>query len=163
MGRYALFSTLFIGRFLVMNTNPFAYQAVLPLPTVSSNESYSLNPSPLLLPTCVGEECFAGTHFLTVKADKKRTLLLVEQERGVLLEKVIFLMISEVERRLPKHDFVRVHRSHLVNKHSIVRYEHNGKDGLIWLAGLKEPLVVSRTYKKAFLREMRGIPQLEFK
>jgi LytTr DNA-binding domain len=128
-----------------------------PMNATTAREGEKRNPNPVLLPTCADNECFLADDIVAVKADKKCTLLLVKQGCTRLVEKVVFSMISDIEKRLPENDFVRVHRSHIVNKRKIHRYENRKKDGLVWLEGETKPVPVSRTYKKALLLALEKV------
>ena len=52
------------------------------------------------------------------------------------------------EERLAAFDFMRVHKSHVVNMSAVVGFASCGKEGVLTLQGGKE-LAVSRTYKAA--------------
>lgn len=52
------------------------------------------------------------------------------------------------EERLAAFDFMRVHKSHVVNMSAIIGFASCGKEGVVTLQGGKE-LAVSRTYKAA--------------
>jgi two-component system, LytTR family, response regulator len=52
---------------------------------------------------------------------------------------------------LLEHDFIRVHKSHLVNKKYVTHFD---KEGLLWLTDGSH-IVVSRRKKDEVLKELR--------
>ena len=57
------------------------------------------------------------------------------------------------EERLAAFDFMRVHKSHVVNMSAVVGFASCGKEGVLTLQGGKE-LAVSRTYKAALTQTL---------
>jgi two-component system LytT family response regulator len=63
--------------------------------------------------------------------------------------------MKEYEDILNEHDFIRVHKSHLVNKKFV---KHLDKEGLLWLTDGSN-IVVSRRKKEEVLKELSNSTQ----
>ncbi len=61
--------------------------------------------------------------------------------------------LAEWEQWLPTGDFMRIHRSHIINRHHIAQWEHDGKEGIVRMSN-DEILAISRTHKADFIERI---------
>lgn len=62
-------------------------------------------------------------------------------------KKIVYASLTELEEKLKKNNFLRVHKSYIVNLSLIRKVEGN----LIYIEGRKEPIPCGTGYKKMFL------------
>ena len=63
---------------------------------------------------------------------------------------IVSRTLKDYEDILAEHDFIRAHKSHLVNKKFV---KHFDKEGLLWLTDGSH-IVVSRRKKEEVLKEL---------
>jgi two-component system LytT family response regulator len=89
-------------------------------------------------------------HFLkiddTVMINASKSYTIITDRTGK--KYLISRSISEWESRLPEEHFCRVHRNSIVNFNFIEKTEKSGNTAIISMAGIPDPVVVSRGYFK---------------
>lgn len=63
-----------------------------------------------------------------------------------------FLMISEIDEKLPKDQFIRVHRSYIVNMHAIKKITKKGSSHVATLNGCDAEIPIGRSRAKEFFK-----------
>lgn len=108
-----------------------------------------------------GEESSVENDYIFVKTEAKGKMLKINLKDIDYIEgmknyvaihhagnkTLALLNMKDLEARLPKHSFIRVHRSFLVSIHKIVAVEGN----LILLKNIQADIVLGDTYKASFL------------
>ncbi len=124
---------------------------------VAFDDIDAANIAHIQLPTAQGDVIFAVESIMLFEGKREMTICSVfEAASGTVQKTTVFLMLSAVEEKLPKRDFVRVHKSFIVNVGYALRFEHNGKDGILTMKHGEPPLTVTRVYKKALLERLKG-------
>ncbi|MCX6318767.1 MAG: LytTR family DNA-binding domain-containing protein [Bacteroidetes bacterium] len=109
-------------------------------------------PAPVLIvPACNGTQWIPVASIIRVEARSNYSKLYFSSGNCLVVAKVL----RWFEQRLPAAQFIRLHRTHLVNKDFISRYV-NGTGGRIVLQdGLQ--LDVSKRRKQQFLKNWYGL------
>ncbi|WP_444930107.1 LytR/AlgR family response regulator transcription factor [Microbulbifer sp. SSSA002] len=90
-----------------------------------------------------------------------KDIVCLRAERGIIFayhqsglsHALIQQSVTDLEAQLDPQKFIRINRSDIVNIEYVQRFEAYGKDTLaIYLSGLNEPLVTSKTRSSAFRR-----------
>jgi two-component system LytT family response regulator len=110
--------------------------------------------SQLLLTTARGQETVRLAEILFCEANGQNTNLFTINQEGAVQKMLVFVMLADIEKMLPKRDFVRVHNSFIVQVQHIALFQHNAKDGTLTMQDTSI-IPVSRTYKKALLEYLQ--------
>lgn len=112
--------------------------------------STSKEPTKLMLPTMEGFEIIKADDILYCEADNNFTRFFLTDKRKLLICKTL----KYFEDILSDLQFVRIHRSHLININYVIRYT-KGKGGFVTLENHKE-LEVSPKKKAQFLQALKN-------
>ncbi len=95
----------------------------------------------LILPTDRGLRLIQTVQIIRIQALSNYSRLYFNDGRSLVVAKVL----GWFEEKLAEHDFIRIHRTHLVNTRFISEYSYAGKAGLMLRNG--ERIAVSRRKK----------------
>ena len=101
----------------------------------------------LALSTMDGVHFFNTEQIIRLEGENNYTRFFFSDQRPLLISRTL----KEYEEILHDHNFLRVHKSHLVNKAFV---KHLDKEGMLWLTD-GSSLVVSRRKKDEVLRELK--------
>jgi two-component system, LytTR family, response regulator len=101
----------------------------------------------LALSTMEGVHFFKPEQIIRLDGENNYTRFFFTDQRPLLVSRTL----KEYEEILNEHNFLRVHKSHLVNKAFV---KHIDKEGLLWLTDGSH-IAVSRRKKEEVLRELR--------
>lgn len=104
----------------------------------------------LILPTCRGFERINCNHIVRIEASSNYSRLFFTDGNTLVVAKVLHWF----EKQIGMHMFLRIHRTHLVNKNFIRSYL-NGNSGQICLDN-GERIQVSKRKKSSFLNSWRA-------
>ncbi|MFI5172535.1 MAG: LytR/AlgR family response regulator transcription factor [Chitinophagales bacterium] len=104
----------------------------------------------LALPTSEGLEIIKTHELIRLEADSRYTNLFLTENRKLLITK----NLGEFEEILQKNDFVRVHKSHLINLDHVKKYVR-GEGGQLLMTDDKW-VDVSRYKKDELLKKLQG-------
>jgi two-component system, LytTR family, response regulator len=102
----------------------------------------------LMLPTCKGIEVIDKETIIRVEAVSNYSKLFFKSGKVLVVAKVL----SRIESQLSSPQFIRIHRTHLINKQFIQRYRNGEKACVELLNG--ELIDVSKSKKAAFLKNL---------
>ncbi len=126
---------------------------------VALDDIDAANIAHIQVPTAQGDVIFAVESIMSFEGKREMTICSVLEAASSTVQKTtIFLTLSVVEEKLPKRDFVRVHKSCVINLRYAKAFQHSGKDGKLTMK-YGEVVNVSRTYKKALLERINGVPR----
>ena len=91
------------------------------------------------------------TDILCAIADGNYTHVCLTQNRKVKVQR----KLKEVDQLLAEENFVRIHRSHLINLEHVVRFENQSSEAVYLSDGTQ--LVVSRNRKTNFIERFTRI------
>lgn len=100
----------------------------------------------LALSTTEGVFFFVPSEIVRLEGENNYTRFYFASQKPMLVSKTL----KEYEEILAEHDFIRAHKSHLVNKKFV---KHLDKEGLLWLTDGSH-IVVSRRKKEEVLKEL---------
>jgi hypothetical protein len=110
----------------------------------------------LIVTTVLGTEAFAFERIVACVTERKNTAI---TSIGDIQPRLVFHGLAEVEAMMKKSlyadkQFIRCHRSCILNLEYCRAWTHDGKDALVRLTygDVIEERTVSRTYKAAFVR-----------
>jgi two-component system, LytTR family, response regulator len=98
------------------------------------------------IPTTHGFMIFQQSDIMHCKADGPYTHFFMNGKTGKITSSV---NLGQVEQKLDKNVFFRVHKSHIINRHYVKEY-HRGEGGTVKMANQTE-IPVSRIFKEDFL------------
>ncbi|MBN8674192.1 MAG: response regulator transcription factor [Chitinophagales bacterium] len=101
----------------------------------------------LALNTMEGVFFFEPREIIRLEGESNYTRFFFKGQKPILVSRTL----KEYEDILQEHDFIRAHKSHLVNKKYV---KHLDKEGLLWLTDGSH-IVVSRRKKEDVLRELK--------
>lgn len=105
----------------------------------------------IVLPTLEGFEVISINQIVHCTAEDNFTNFTLNQGKKMMICK----NLKHYENLLADFDFIRIHKSHLVNKHFVQRYR-KGKGGMVTMSNGDE-ISVSSSRKKEFLESFGGI------
>jgi two-component system, LytTR family, response regulator len=109
-------------------------------------------PAPVLIvPACNGLQRILVASIIRVEARSNYSKLYFSSGHCLVVAKVL----RWFEQRLPAAQFIRLHRTHLVNKDFICRYVNGTGGRIVLLDGLQ--LDVSKRRKQQFLKNWYGL------
>jgi two-component system LytT family response regulator len=100
----------------------------------------------LALSTTEGVFFFIPSEIIRLEGESNYTRFYFANQKPMLVSRTL----KEYEDILAEHDFIRAHKSHLVNKRFV---KHLDKEGLLWLTDGSH-IVVSRRKKEEVLKEL---------
>jgi len=100
----------------------------------------------LALSTTEGVFFFVPSEIIRLEGESNYTRFYFANQKPMLVSRTL----KEYEDILSEHDFIRAHKSHLVNKKFV---KHLDKEGLLWLTDGSH-IVVSRRKKEEVLKEL---------
>lgn len=100
----------------------------------------------LALSTTEGVFFFVPSEIIRLEGESNYTRFYFASQKPMLVSRTL----KEYEDILSEHDFIRAHKSHLVNKKFV---KHLDKEGLLWLTDGSH-IVVSRRKKEEVLKEL---------
>jgi two-component system LytT family response regulator len=100
----------------------------------------------LALSTTEGVFFFIPSEIIRLEGESNYTRFYFANQKPMLVSRTL----KEYEDILAEHDFIRAHKSHLVNKKFV---KHLDKEGLLWLTDGSH-IVVSRRKKEEVLKEL---------
>lgn len=100
----------------------------------------------LALSTTEGVFFFVPSEIIRLEGENNYTRFYFANQKPMLVSRTL----KEYEDILTEHDFIRAHKSHLVNKKFV---KHLDKEGLLWLTDGSH-IVVSRRKKEEVLKEL---------
>jgi len=100
----------------------------------------------LALSTTEGVFFFIPSEIIRLEGESNYTRFYFASQKPMLVSRTL----KEYEDILAEHDFIRAHKSHLVNKKFV---KHLDKEGLLWLTDGSH-IVVSRRKKEEVLKEL---------
>lgn len=118
------------------------------IPVISGNNDTSLPTSRLILPTQHQIDYVPIAQIIRVEGFKNYSTFHIRGRRSVTVSKNLI----GFERILPESLFFRVHKSHIVNLLSVVRYQRKG-GGSLWLEDESE-IPVSPGRREALFRRL---------
>ena len=92
------------------------------------------------------EYFFIPSEIIRLEGESNYTRFYFASQKPMLVSRTL----KEYEDIFAEHDFIRAHKSHLVNKKSV---KHLDKEGLLWLTDGSH-IVVSRRKKQEVLKEL---------
>ena len=101
----------------------------------------------LALSTMQGVFFFEPANIIRLEGENNYTRFFFTDQKPILVSHTL----KEYEEILNEYDFIRVHKSHLVNKKYV---KHLDKEGLLWLTDGSH-IVVSRRKKEDVLKELK--------
>lgn len=96
-----------------------------------------------------------GNEYKLVKYESLYAIVASSQYCNLVLENgkkyLVRKSLNEWEEKLPSKDFIRIHRSTIINKNVIVKIE-KGKNNIkkVYLKNISEPFFISRKYSEYF-------------
>lgn len=100
----------------------------------------------LALSTTEGVFFFIPSEIIRLEGESNYTRFYFANQKPMLVSRTL----KEYEDILAEHDFIRAHKSHLVNKRFV---KHLDKEGLLWLTDGSH-IIVSRRKKEEVLKEL---------
>jgi two-component system, LytTR family, response regulator len=100
----------------------------------------------LALSTTEGVFFFIPSEIIRLEGESNYTRFYFANQKPMLVSRTL----KEYEDILAEHDFIRAHKSHLVNKKFV---KHLDKEGLLWLTDGSH-IIVSRRKKEEVLKEL---------
>lgn len=100
----------------------------------------------LALSTTEGVFFFIPSEIIRLEGESNYTRFYFASQKPMLVSRTL----KEYEDILSEHDFIRAHKSHLVNKKFV---KHLDKEGLLWLTDGSH-IIVSRRKKEEVLKEL---------
>ena len=100
----------------------------------------------LALSTTEGVFFFIPSEIIRLEGESNYTRFYFASQKPMLVSRTL----KEYEEILAEHDFIRAHKSHLVNKKFV---KHLDKEGLLWLTDGSH-IIVSRRKKEEVLKEL---------
>jgi two-component system LytT family response regulator len=100
----------------------------------------------LALSTTEGVFFFIPSEIIRLEGESNYTRFYFASQKPMLVSRTL----KEYEDILAEHDFIRAHKSHLVNKKFV---KHLDKEGLLWLTDGSH-IIVSRRKKEEVLKEL---------
>ncbi|HET6724078.1 MAG TPA: LytTR family DNA-binding domain-containing protein, partial [Chitinophagaceae bacterium] len=100
----------------------------------------------LALSTTEGVFFFIPSEIIRLEGESNYTRFHFASQKPMLVSRTL----KEYEEILAEHDFIRAHKSHLVNKKFV---KHLDKEGLLWLTDGSH-IIVSRRKKEEVLKEL---------
>ncbi len=101
----------------------------------------------LALNTMEGVFFFEARDIIRLEGENNYTRFYFKDQKPILVSRTL----KEYEEILLEHDFIRAHKSHLVNKKYV---KHLDKEGLLWLTDGSH-ILVSRRKKEDVLKELK--------
>jgi two-component system LytT family response regulator len=117
----------------------------------SSNKEKSSDNQRVELPTNDGIVYLSPDEIIRVEADSNYTRIFTNDEKVLLLSKTL----KEIETKLKHENFIRVHKSHIINLLFLAKYI-KGDGGMIILKN-KEQIPVSRAKKDELVSKLKSI------
>jgi len=100
----------------------------------------------LALSTTEGVFFFIPSEIIRLEGESNYTRFYFASQKPMLVSRTL----KEYEEILAEHDFIRAHKSHLINKKFV---KHLDKEGLLWLTDGSH-IIVSRRKKEEVLKEL---------
>ena len=101
------------------------------------------------LPMLNGLELFEIEKIIYIKAENTQSSLIMEGEKGKI---VVNKKLKEFEELLADYDFIRIHRSYLINYNHLRKYI-KGKGGIAVMSN-KDELNIAKDQKEYLLKRM---------
>jgi two-component system LytT family response regulator len=136
-----------INRHIIKNQFPANQQHQLVNNLLTNLQQKDQSSFKLALNTMEGVFFFEPKNIIRLEGESNYTRFFFIGQKPILVSRTL----KEYEEILLEHDFIRVHKSHLVNKKYVTHFD---KEGLLWLTDGSH-IVVSRRKKDEVLKELR--------
>jgi two-component system LytT family response regulator len=136
-----------INRHIIKNTYPPVQRQELVSNLLGNLKRADQHSFKLALSTMEGVFFFEPAQIIRLEGESNYTRFFFTDQRPLLVSHTL----KEYEELLHEHNFIRVHKSHLVNKACV---KHIDKEGMLWLTDGSH-IAVSRRKKEEVIKELR--------
>ena len=135
-----------INKHIIKKFQPSQVQQMLVSNLINNLQQKDQTGFKLALSTTEGVFFFIPSEIIRLEGESNYTRFHFASQKPMLVSRTL----KEYEDILAEHDFIRAHKSHLVNKKFV---KHLDKEGLLWLTDGSH-IVVSRRKKEEVLKEL---------